>query len=247
MMYLDLNIFIFIVLTIFVGGLVKGTLGVGLPMVSVPIIAFFLPPTTAMILLCFPILCSNFLQMKVHQGIGSYRFVPMLLSLLIGLIIGGRLILEIELNVVSIIIAISIIAAAVINLFGLKFRNVNIKYERNFTIILGFFSGILGGLSTFFGPPILAYLISIDLEKEYFVRIISTFYFIGGFTLYSSLIYHGIGTLDDLFISLLLVLPTVLGQYFGTKIRKYLSNELFKNSILIILIIIGISLLFKNL
>ena len=113
-------------------------------------------------------------------------------------------------------------------------------------MILGFFSGILGGLSTFFGPPILAYLISIELEKEYFIRIISTIYFIGGFTLYSSLLYHGIGSLDDLYLSLFLVLPTFIGQNFGTKIRNYLSNELFRNSILIILIIIGISLLFKK-
>ena len=246
MIYLDLNTFFFIVLAIFFGGLVKGTLGVGLPMISVPIIAFFLPPTKAIMLLCFPILCSNFLQMKVHEGIGSYRFAPMLFTLIIGLIIGGRLILEIELSTVSIIIAISIIAAAVVNLFGLNFRNVDIKYERSFTMILGFFSGILGGLSTFFGPPILAYLISIELEKEYFIRIISTIYFIGGFTLYSSLLYHGIGSLDDLYLRLFLVLPTVIAQNIGTKIRRHLSNEIFRNSILIILIIIGISLLFKN-
>ncbi len=246
MFYLDINILLLTVIAVFCGGLVKGTLGVGLPMVSVPIIAFFLPPTTAMILLCFPILCANFLQMKVNKGVGSYRFLPMLLTLILGLIIGGRLILEVELNTISIIIALSIIAAAIVNLFGIKFKNIDTKYERPFTMILGFFSGILGGLSTFFGPPILAYLISVDLEKEFFIRIIASMYFIGGFTLYSSLLYHGLGTINDLYLSSLLILPAVIGQYFGTKIRSKLSNELFRKSILVMLIIIGTSLLFKN-
>ena len=116
MLYIDQNILFIIILAIFCGGLVKGTLGVGMPMLAVPIIAFVLPPTTAMILLCFPILCSNFLQMNVQKGIGSYRFLPLILMLILGIIIGGRLILEIEMNTISIIIALSIISSAIVNL-----------------------------------------------------------------------------------------------------------------------------------
>ena len=85
----------------------KGILGLGMPMVAVPVIAYFLPPTTAMMLLCFPILSTNFLQMQIQKGLGSLRFLPLLIFLVIGLIVGGRLIVEIELKPVSIIIAIS--------------------------------------------------------------------------------------------------------------------------------------------
>ena len=42
-----------IFLSIFVGGIVKGSVGIGMSMFSVPIIAFILPPTKAMMLLCF--------------------------------------------------------------------------------------------------------------------------------------------------------------------------------------------------
>ncbi len=247
MLYIDQNILFIIILAIFCGGLVKGTLGVGMPMLAVPIIAFVLPPTTAMILLCFPILCSNFLQMNVQKGIGSYRFLPLILMLILGIIIGGRLILEIEMNTISIIIALSIISSAIVNLFGISFKNIKPNYEKPFTMILGFFSGILGGFSTFFGPPILAYLISVDLEKESFVRTISVMYFVGGVTLYSSLLYHGLGTLNDLYLSAFLTFPAIIGLYFGTKIRKKISNDLFRKFILTMLIIVGFSLLIKNL
>ena len=96
------------------------------------------------------------------------------------------------------------------------------------------------------GPPILAYLISMDLEKEFFIRTISTIYFIGGVTFYGSLLYHGLGAIDDLYLSAFLVLPTIVGQFIGTKIRSKLSNEIFKKLILVILIVVGISLLLKN-
>ena len=72
-------------------------------------------------------------------------------------------------------------------------------------------------------------------------------YFLASIPLYSSLIYNGLGNFYDLLISLLVTAPALLGQYFGTKIRKRLSNEIFRKTILSILIIIGFSLLIKNL
>ena len=72
--YLEQDIIIVIITSIFLGGIIKGAVGVGMSMFSVPVIAFFLPPTTAMILLCFPVLITNVLQMQFLKGIGSYRF-----------------------------------------------------------------------------------------------------------------------------------------------------------------------------
>ena len=71
-------------------------------------------------------------------------------------------------------------------------------------------------------------------------------YFLASIPLYSSLIYHGLGTFYDLFVSFMLTAPALLGQYLGTKVRMKLSNEIFRKIILIILIVIGFSLLVKN-
>ena len=63
-------------------------------MFSVPIIAFILPPTKAMMLLCFPVIVTNLIQMNIKQGISNYRFLPMFLMLFAGILIGGKLILN---------------------------------------------------------------------------------------------------------------------------------------------------------
>ena len=245
-MYNDPTIIIIIILAVLAGGLVKGTLGFGMPMVALPIIAFIIPPTTAMILLCAPIFLTNFLQIKFRQGVSSYRFLPMFLSLIIGLIIGARLILEIDVNTITQIIAVSIIFAALVNCFGIKIKNINKNHENTITSLIGFGSGILGGLSTFYGPPMLAYLVAVDLPKEKFVRTVSTMYFIGSFPLYGSLIYYGFATKEDLIFSLILIIPAFIAQQVGTKIRDKFNQKQFRICILITLIILGFSLLVKT-
>ena len=245
-MYNDPTIVIIIILAVLAGGLIKGTLGFGMPMVALPIIAFTIPATTAMILLCAPIFLTNFLQIQFKQGISSYRFLPMFLFLVLGLIVGARLILEINLNTVTQIIAVSIIFAALINCFGFKITNIKNIHEKIITSIIGFGSGILGGLSTFYGPPMLAYIVAVDLPKEKFVRTVSTMYFIGSFPLYGSLIYYGFATKEDLFFSILLIIPAFLGQQIGTRIRDKINQKQFRISILITLIILGISLFVKT-
>ena len=245
-MYNDPSIVLVIILAVLAGGLVKGTLGFGMPMVALPIIAFIIPPTTAMILRCAPIFLTNFLQIKFKEGVSSYRFLPMFLSLVVGLIIGARLILEIDINTITQIIAVSIIFAALVNCFGFKINNIKQNYEKIITTIIGFGSGILGGLSTFYGPPMLAYLVAVDLPKEKFVRTVSTMYFIGSFPLYGSLIYYGFATKEDLISSLILIIPAFISQQIGTKIRDKINHKQFRNLVLFTLIILGISLFLKT-
>jgi uncharacterized membrane protein YfcA len=245
-MYNDPSIVLVIILAVLAGGLVKGTLGFGMPMVALPIIAFIIPPTTAMILLCAPIFLTNFLQIKFKEGVSSYRFLPMFISLVVGLIIGARLILEININTITQIIAVSIIFAALVNCFGFKINNIKQNYEKIITTIIGFGSGILGGLSTFYGPPMLAYLVAVDLPKEKFVRTVSTMYFIGSFPLYGSLIYYGFATKEDLIFSLILIIPAFISQQIGTKIRDKINHKQFRNLVLSTLIILGISLFLKT-
>ena len=245
--YLLLENLILIVFAVFLGGIVKGSVGIGMSMFSVPIIAFILPPTKAMMLLCFPVIFTNFLQMDIKKGIGSFRFLPMFLALFLGLLIGGKLILNLSLNFISISIAIVIIIFTSLNFFGINLKNLKKANEKILSVIIGFFSGILGGLTTFYAPPIITFLISINLDKEFFIRTTATMYFFASIPLYSSMVYHGLGNYYDLTISLILVIPAIVGQFFGSKVRKKMSNEIFQKLVLIILIIIGFTLLIKNL
>ena len=245
--YFEAITFIVILCSVFFGGIVKGSVGIGMSMFSVPLIAFILPPTKAMMLLCFPVIVTNFIQMDIKRGISNSRFFPMFITLFLGILIGGKLILSLNLKTISIIIALTIIIFTSFNFLGLNLNWLKPKYEKIISIFIGFFSGILGGVSTFYAPPIITFLVSLNLAKENFIRTTATMYFLASIPLYSSLIFHGLGNFYDLLVSLIITAPALLGQYLGTKIRVRLSNEIFRKTILVILIIIGFSLLIKNL
>ena len=245
--YFETITFAVILFSVFFGGIVKGSVGIGMSMFSVPLIAFILPPTKAMMLLCFPVIVTNFIQMDFKRGISNNRFFPMFITLFLGIIIGGKLILSLNFKTISIIIALTIIIFTAFNFLGLNLNWLKPKYEKIISIFIGFFSGILGGVSTFYAPPIITFLVSLNLAKENFIRTTATMYFLASIPLYSSLIFHGLGNFYDLLVSLIITAPALLGQYFGTKIRVRLSNEIFRKTILVILIIIGFSLLIKNL
>jgi|TARA_Y100000992_G_scaffold226795_1_gene158343 uncharacterized membrane protein YfcA len=245
--YFEIITFVVILCSVFFGGIVKGSVGIGMSMFSVPLIAFILPPTKAMMLLCFPVIVTNFIQMDIKRGISNSRFFPMFITLFLGILIGGKLILSLNLKTISIIIALTIIIFTSFNFLGLNLNWLKPKYEKIISIFIGFFSGILGGVSTFYAPPIITFLVSLNLAKENFIRTTATMYFLASIPLYSSLIFHGLGNFYDLLVSLIITAPALLGQYLGTKIRVRLSNEIFRKTILVILIIIGFSLLIKNL
>ena len=245
--YFETITFAVILCSVFFGGIVKGSVGIGMSMFSVPLIAFILPPTKAMMLLCFPVIVTNFIQMDIKRGISNSRFFPMFITLFLGILIGGKLILSLNLKTISIIIALTIIIFTSFNFLGLNLNWLKPKYEKIISIFIGFFSGILGGVSTFYAPPIITFLVSLNLAKENFIRTTATMYFLASIPLYSSLIFHGLGNFYDLLVSLIITAPALLGQYFGTKIRMRLSNAIFRKTILVILIVIGFSLLIKNL
>ena len=237
---------IVIFIAVFLGAVIKGAVGIGLSLFSVPIITFFLPPTSSMILLCIPVLITNILQMEIQKGIGSFRFGPMFIALVVGIILGCNLILHVELTTISQIIAISIIFAATVNLFGMNLKFIKPQFEKIFTVLLGFFSGIIGGLSNMYAPYILCYLVSTNLEKEDLIRTIAAMYLIGSIIIFPIWIYNGLGTMNDLILSSFLLVPALFGQKIGTRIRNRISNKNFKRIILYILMVIGITLLIKN-
>jgi uncharacterized membrane protein YfcA len=170
----------------------------------------------------------------------------MFAALALGIMVGCTLILEINITTISKIIAVSIIFAAIVNLVGLDFQNIKPNLEKKITIPLGFFSGIIGGLSNMYSPYILAYLVSTNLEKEALIRTIATMYFLGSLLIFPIWFYNGLGNVNDIIWSLVLLFPAVIGQKIGTKIRDKITNDTFRRIILYTLIVIGVLLLIKN-
>ena len=101
-------------------------------------------------------------------------------------------------------------------------------------------------MTTILGPLIVIYLVSLNLKKELFSELVSLSVFSTLVPLYTIFFIYQKVTVYDFFISALFIIPAILFQLLGFKIRTVIPQTLFKNVVLIILIIIGILILYKN-
>ena len=115
-----------------------------------------------------------------------------------------------------------------------------------FGLLFGGASGLIGGLSSFFGPMLILYLISIrGLNKNQFVNSIS-FLYISAVVPWALMLYVA-GMLDNqlLLVSVIAAIPVSLGLALGQRLRSRISDSRFRYLVLAILFISGGSMLWR--
>lgn len=229
------------------GGLVKGTTGIGLPMVAMPIMVLAVDVPTAVALMTFPILASNIVQ-GVQGGRWKTvikRFWPLSAVQPLGMI-GGALILTWADQRILIGILGGMVVFFVVAVQFQPNWHISAPLERLLTPVVGAFSGLSGGLSSFFGLPIAMYLLMLRLEKDDFVSAVGVTYTFGGVSLI--VVLGAFGLLgQQLYLYSILSIPVVLvGVWLGNILRARLDPATFRKAVLIILFIAGLNLIRRS-
>jgi uncharacterized membrane protein YfcA len=230
------------------GALVKGVTGIGLPMVAVPLMVQVMPVPTAISLLAVPVLSSNLFQLNDRAEVlhACRRFWALLLVMVVAVVAGALLLISLDPHLLEILMGALVIGLA---LFYMAKPEIGIApaQERIASPLVGLAGGLLGGLSSFYGPPLVLYLIALKLPKDRFVLTISLFYFIGQIPLYVML---GVGHLfgwSEFLASLALSVPAYFGVQLGQTLRDRLDPLLFTRIVLAIQLVSGASLVWKGL
>ena len=113
--------------------------------------------------------------------------------------------------------------------------------------IVGVVAGLLGGVSTLFGPPITMYLIALRVTNEEFIAAIAQLFFVAGVILYFSLAVSGVLTLELTAASCVVTLPALVGLALGRRLRSHIQNEAtFQRILVILLLIVGLNLIRRS-
>ncbi len=246
-MFLDLDLYVIaiMVLSISIGGFVKGIISFGFPLVALPILSIVLPVKSAIFLLFFSLIIINAREIKLKNWKKYKNISPLALGIFFGIIFGSIVFHNIDNQLISKIIGITIIFSVAINYYGIKIKK-SLLESKLFSSIYGLFSGMIGGMTTILGPLIVIYLVSLNLKKDFFSELVSLSVFSTLIPLYSIFFIYQKVTFHDFFVSALFVIPAILFHLFGFKIRRIIPQIMFKNIVLIILIIIGVLILYKN-
>jgi uncharacterized protein len=232
--------------SVVLGGIVKGAIGVGLPLVVIPLMSLVIPSPQAIGLMVIPVLLSNIWQ-AYDSGYGwraLKRFAPLIVTQAIASIVTVRMTLELSVKQFDMMLAGAVLLAVVLMAFKPTI-NVSSKSEIVSSAATGLFSGLLGGISSLTGPVTITYLMALKLTKDEFVGAVSVIYFFGAIPVYAAMFwFHRIGV-TDLGYSALALLPMGIGLALGKRIRNRLDESLFRNALLIFLSGLALVLLFK--
>jgi len=197
-------------------------------------------------LLPIPILLSNIWQ-SLHSGrflITLKRFGPLTAALVIGTFIGARLLVDIDQRTLIGIVGLAVLTFAVSAHFP-KHLQIGQRTERWLGVPIGFFAGLLGGMTTFFGPPIIMFLFALNLDKDEFVGTISTLYLCAAVPLAVGLGMVGFMGTQEYLWSTAAAAPILVGVLAGQWLRSRVSQSAFRRGLLLMLLVVGVRLIYR--
>src|ERR1700723_3945759 len=97
-----------VVCSLIVAGFLKGIIGVGMPVVALPLLSLFIDIKSAAMLLSMPLIFSNLPQALEGGKTGRclIQLMPVILGMIPGLFLGVRVLLALDANVAKIIAGI---------------------------------------------------------------------------------------------------------------------------------------------
>lgn len=220
---------IFIAAVFALAGFAKGVVGLGLPTISMGLLALVLPPAEAATLLLVPSFVTNVWQMGLNADLRSIarRLATMMLGVCLGTWAGAGLLSTAHGGWGGILLGLALASYAAIGLRSVRFP-VGPRAERFLSPLVGAATGLVSAATGVFVIPAVPYLQALGLEKEELVRALGLSFTVSTVALAVDL--GSTGALDTSLIPLaaLALVAAVLGMSLGQSVRRRLRPETFR-------------------
>ncbi|TXI85794.1 MULTISPECIES: sulfite exporter TauE/SafE family protein [unclassified Cupriavidus] len=236
-----------LLLATFLGaGLVKGVTGMGLPTVAMGVLGTVMSPVAAAAILIVPSAVTNVWQLLAgpHKLRLMRRLWAMMLGIVIGTLLGTRLLVMVDPVWSGRTLGLALIAYAVYALVAPTF-SVPQRLEAWLSPVVGTATGLITGVTGVFTLPAVPYVQSLGLQKDELVQALGLSFTVSTFALAGGLVSHGAYRLDQLGLSLVAVLPALAGMWLGSIVRHRISPVTFRRCFLILLVLLGLEMTFR--
>lgn len=237
----ETSILISITLTFLLAGTVKGITGLGLPTVSLAILTVVLDLPTAMALLLVPSFATNLWQaLAGGQTLSTLKKLwPFLLTATVTVSIGAAALSRVDLDLLSELLGLLLIIYGGLNLIGFRFQ-LSATKQRWCGPLFGTVNGILTGMTGSFVVPGVLYLQACGLPRDALIHAMGMLFTLSTLALGVALQGNNLLTYDQALISGLALLPAVAGMLLGQKIRRRLSDAMFRRVFFTALLLLGV-------
>jgi uncharacterized membrane protein YfcA len=233
--------------SLLVAGTVKGTIGVGMPVVAFPLVSALIDVRAAVMLLTVPLIISNIPQ--AFEG-GATRaclnsLVPVLCGLVPGIFVGSVLLLQFGAPIATTLAGFAVVVTALLMLTAPALR-VHDRMQLPAGVGAGFFGGVLGGLAAMPGPLVFIYLLARGSRGRGFTKQASLFLVLSAALMALALTVSRQFDWTDLALSTLALAPVGLGMVAGQRLRDALPADTFKTLVLAVVLLAGLQMLYRG-
>jgi len=232
-----------IAMMLVIAGMTKGLIGIGTPLVAVPLLNLVVDLPVTVAILSIPLVISNIPQAFAGDRIGTVtrRLLPLFCGLVFGVVIGVHLLASVRVELLKPLVGVILIAVVSLMLLT-PHLVVRPEQEKYIGPLVGILAGILGGLAALPGPFAFVYILALGLSKDRFVQYSSMFLVVAATLVAISLGGMGAFGWADILASTLAVVPILIGMKLGAGLRALVSPPLFRTLILTILMISGLQM-----
>lgn len=226
-------------------GVVKGAVGFAMPMIMISGIASFLPAEQALAALIVPTLATNLAQ-ALRQGAAAARdsvrdYRRLLITFCVVILAAAQAVPFIPQAGLLLALGGPVVLFALSQLAGWQVR-FDAHDRGRAELLTGIVAGLFGGISGVWGPPLIALLISLDVDKRDSVRVQGVVYLVGAVMLLVAHLGSGVLNAATLPLSALLTVPAMAGLSLGFAIQDRLDAARFRRWTLVVLAITGLNL-----
>ena len=224
-----------LLLALVFAGTAKGLIGVGMPIVAMPLVSHVIDLPAAVALLSIPLVLSNLRQAVEGGGtLAALRqMAPLLLGFCLGIVVGVKVLMSLDASWLKPVVGCALLLAG-ITAVAKPELTLSPREERVVAPIAGALGGIFGGLAALSGPIVFVYLLATSRDKNLFVKHASLYLVFASTVLLLVMSSHADVSLADAGISLASALPVLAGMALGSKVRPYVSIRLFRLLILLV-------------
>ncbi|MBI3625854.1 MAG: sulfite exporter TauE/SafE family protein [Candidatus Rokubacteria bacterium] len=233
-------------LAVLLASYIKGAIGFGFPTISTPILALFLEPRTAIVILILPNIVFDGIQAVRKPGLPDTlrRHWILYLCGIGGTFLGTQILVRVSSQRLLLILGAFLILFVAVNVSRLSFR-VPSRLERYLSPPVGLFAGVLGGITNVPGLPLVLYFYALGMDKAEFIRSIAFSFLVYKIAQLASVIYFSLLTWRLFGLS---VLATGLGLgafWLGLKTQDRVDQVTFNRVVLGFLAVVGIWLVIR--
>jgi uncharacterized membrane protein YfcA len=224
-------------------GFIKGVIGLGLPTVSMGLLAVTMQPSRALAIVIVPAVITNIWQTFVGPYLRDiiWRLWPLMVGTVIGIWLNAGMLTGPYARYGTIVLGVLLVIYAIIGLSKFSFR-VARKDEKWIGGIVGLMTGVVSAATGVQVIPSMPFMQAIGMERDELVQALGVFFTVATVALAFNLTTAGLLTAATALPGAVAMAAAFIGMFVGQAVRSRLQPETFRRWFLIAMILLGLYL-----